>query len=64
MSSVKILNGCHISPETKIFALLESKNVADHKKAKRLSDYCNKAAAVFCEYKEIQRLRNEYKDVL
>lgn len=64
MADPRFFNGCWVSPETTIFKLLESKDPADHKKAKRLSDYCNKAYFACYDPKEITKLRNEYKDVL
>lgn len=57
----KIFNGYVVMPGCKIHDLLESN---DQAKAKRLSDYCRKAYDVCYEYKEICKLRNEYKDVL
>lgn len=61
MDKSKLFNGYVVMPGCKIHDLLEAN---DQAKAKRLSDYCRKAEAVYYEYKAICKLRSEFKDVL
>ena len=49
---------------TKAFEWLESKDPLDHKKAKLLMEFCDKAERIGYEYKALMQLREQYKDVL
>ena len=53
-----------LMPGSRAYELMQSKNPADHKLAKRLMEYCRKADACNYEYQALQKLRNEFKDVL
>lgn len=58
VGSTKVLQG------TRAYEWLESKDPADHKKAKRLVEFCNKAYNVGYEYGALQKLRKEFSDVV
>jgi len=53
-----------LMPGSRAYELMQSKNPADHKMAKRLQEYCRKAEACFYEYHAVQKLRKEFQDVL
>ncbi len=58
MSDVRVM------PGSRAAELLASKKPEDQKFAKRLMEYCRKSEAVFYEYSKVQKLRQEFKDVL
>ena len=49
---------------SRAYELLESKDPKDHKLAKRLMEYCDKAEKCGYEYAALQKLRKEYQDVV
>jgi 2-hydroxy-3-keto-5-methylthiopentenyl-1-phosphate phosphatase len=51
-------------PGTRAAELLASKKPEDQKLAKRLMEYCRKCEAAFYEYSKVQKLRQEFKDVV
>ena len=49
---------------SKCYALLTSNSPEDQKKGKRLLEFTRKAAACHYELAKMDKLRNEFKDVL
>lgn len=64
MEKFKLVRGVKVMSGTKTFELLDSKDPADHKKAKRLMEFCDKAEACFYEVNTLRKLREEYSDVI
>lgn len=63
MSNFKMVRNVKVMPGSKAHDLLESKDVLDHKRAKRLVEFCDKASRIDYRSHELALLRNEYKDV-
>lgn len=64
MSKYKMVNGVMVMHGSRAYELLESKDPKDHKLAKRLMEYCDKAEKCGYEYAALQKLRKEYADVV
>ena len=64
MAKFKMMRDVKVMEGTKTYELLESKDPQDHKRARRLTEFCDKASQVNYEYAALARLRNEYKDVV
>ncbi len=58
------MNEVKVMPGTRAAELLASKKPEDQKLAKRLMEYCRKCEAAFYEYSKVQKLRQEFKDVV
>ena len=64
MADFKMVRGVKVMSGTRTFELLESKDPLDHKKAKLLMEFCDKAEACGYEYQALMKLREQYKDVV
>ena len=64
MFNFKMVKDVKVMAGTKAFEWLESKDPLDHKKAKLLMEFCDKAERIGYEYKALMQLREQYKDVL
>ncbi len=64
MRGHKFYQGSWVAPNTKLFALLESKKPEDQKSAKRLAEFCDLAAKCNYEVGEIRKLRERFSDVI
>lgn len=60
----KVVGDVKVMQGTKAYELLESKDPADHKKAKRLMEFTRKCDAAGYEYTAVQKLRKEFSDVV
>ena len=58
VGELKVMDG------TRAFELLDSKKPEDQKTAKRLMEFTRKAENSFYVYETMQKLRNEFKDVM
>ena len=59
------LQGKHkVMVGSKTYELMESKDPEDHKKAKKLTEFCFAAAKCGYDYQEMVALREKYKDVV
>lgn len=64
MAKFKMVRDVKVMEGTRAYEWLESKDPADHKRARRLMEFCDKASAVNYEYGALVKLRQEYQDVV
>lgn len=64
MKDYKEYQGTFVAPGSKLFELLDSKNPEDQRRAKRLHEFCTKAANCGYVLTEMQKLREYYSDVV
>ena len=62
--SYKMYKGHKVMSGSKAYDLLESSDPKDHKKATRLLEFCDKAAACFYQNPKYSELREQYKDAI
>ena len=62
--SYKMFKGHKVMSGSKAYDLLESSDSKDHKKATRLLEFCDKAAACFYQNPKYSELREQYKDAI
>jgi hypothetical protein len=60
----KMVGDVRVMDGTRAMDLLNSKEPTDQRVAKRLMEYCRKAESANYDYSTIQKLRNEFKDVV
>jgi len=58
------MNNVIVMPGSRTYELQRSKDAKDQKAAKRLLDYSAKAYAANYDYSALQKLREQFKDVL
>lgn len=58
------VNGVLVMPGSKSYELLTSKDKEDNAKGKRMLEYTRKAAEANYEFRKLEKLRKEFKDVL